>query len=367
MASSCRRLERFSLLYVFLLLDALFALPGSRNTGERSSDASGMQVIEVTRIVEVTRLVEVTLTRQDVGTKSTRRTEPTDTPVGTESKAVPTNAPTATNVAAFAFALPIPTSTAAPSNMPASIPTTTPTPEGPRTHATASLHNGPGTNCEIAGAAEVGVAPEIVGRAEDSSWYQLADENWIATFLVDNPPPIVAIAPTVPEPPTATPVPTDELQQMLEKLGLDNDYPSHVGIGEMATGKVWEFRVTEMHKRRAVYWRSDSRVVFGHYLILIIENRNLQSGTDYFSRTLKPYIVRDSSSDDIYHIDRSATVCATWQYGGLGTYGSDLNPGAWGKIVAVYDLPDDVGETALSTAIPTWVHLGDFSTMPSED
>lgn len=47
---------------------------------------------------------------------------------------------------------------------------------------TANLRNGPGTNYAITGQAAQGQTVNIVGQ--NSAWYQLADGQWIATFLV---------------------------------------------------------------------------------------------------------------------------------------------------------------------------------------
>ncbi|MCB0113552.1 MAG: thermonuclease family protein [Caldilineaceae bacterium] len=52
----------------------------------------------------------------------------------------------------------------------------------------ASLRSGPGAEFPAVGTAPVGQLLDIVGRTENGAWYQLADGNWIARFMVDNAP-----------------------------------------------------------------------------------------------------------------------------------------------------------------------------------
>ncbi|MEZ4836269.1 MAG: SH3 domain-containing protein [Caldilineaceae bacterium] len=50
------------------------------------------------------------------------------------------------------------------------------------------MRSGPGAEFPAVGTAPVGQLLDIVGRTENGAWYQLADGNWIARFMVDNAP-----------------------------------------------------------------------------------------------------------------------------------------------------------------------------------
>lgn len=47
----------------------------------------------------------------------------------------------------------------------------------------ANLRSGPGTTFDITGSAVAGQALNIIGHNDDSTWYQLADQSWIAAAL----------------------------------------------------------------------------------------------------------------------------------------------------------------------------------------
>lgn len=59
----------------------------------------------------------------------------------------------------------------------------------------ANLRGGPGTEFEIVGGVATGDTLEVVGRNADGSWYQLADGNWIAAFLVEGVEASIPVAP----------------------------------------------------------------------------------------------------------------------------------------------------------------------------
>ena len=97
-----------------------------------------------------------------------------------------------------------------------------PTANGPTANAVSNLRAGPSTDYPIVGSAAAGDALEIVGQSSDGTWFVLANDAWIAAFLVANAPtglPVVeAPALTLPSPtpnpaatdiltPTATPAP----------------------------------------------------------------------------------------------------------------------------------------------------------------
>lgn len=76
----------------------------------------------------------------------------------------------------------------------------------------ANLRGGPGTNHEIVGVVAQGDILQIVGVNEAGTWYELAEGEWIAAFLVENTPDLTSppepTATNTPEP-TATPEPTE--------------------------------------------------------------------------------------------------------------------------------------------------------------
>jgi hypothetical protein len=91
------------------------------------------------------------------------------------------------------------------------LPTVTPTPVaaiGATAVTTSNLRAGPGTTFEIVGSAQPGQRLSVAGQNGAGDWYRLASGQWIAAFLVDNPP---ASLPVVEAEPAATPAPTTTL------------------------------------------------------------------------------------------------------------------------------------------------------------
>lgn len=94
-----------------------------------------------------------------------------------------------------------------------------------------NLRSGPGTNYDKVGAMQNGQSLEIVGRNDDSSWWQASTVNgfvWVAASVtssentdvsipvVDAPPP--PVTPTPAAPPTATPVPQPQYQYTIHNI-----------------------------------------------------------------------------------------------------------------------------------------------------
>ena len=235
----------------------------------------------------------------------------------------------------------------------------------------ANLRGGPGTDYPVVGSLAPGEAIRISGRNEAEDWFELATSSqgvaWIAGFLVANAPEPdeIPLSANIPPAPIPEPSPPEASGEASVQPSEQNQGSSIKGIGEEVEGNGWKFKVVEVHKRKTLYWWDESVVAFGHYLVLIIDDFNMQSGTDYFARNLKPWITNDAAQEFLE--SSKATRYAAWQFGGLGTMYSDLNPGQWGRIVIAYDLPDDIGHVLLSTGIPAWVDLGDFSAMPVEE
>jgi hypothetical protein len=88
-------------------------------------------------------------------------------------------------------------------------------PQAATVNDAANLRSGPGTDFPIVGSVAAGQSLTITGRNPAGDWYQLADGNWIAAFLVTGAPADVAVVdvpalqPTVAVPvveqPTAAP------------------------------------------------------------------------------------------------------------------------------------------------------------------
>lgn len=221
-----------------------------------------------------------------------------------------------------------------------------------------NLREGPGTDYPVVGGAKSDDVVELLGRNEAGDWlYVKADVGrvWIAAFLLEHGdigdlPVKESMAPTVtpPPPPTPTPVPLVT-----------------TGIGDEIEGAGWRFKVSEIHKRKAVYFYDYSHVAHGHFLVVIIDATNVQSGSDYFANNLVPAITDESHNK--YMPSAKGTRYARWQYGGLTDVFTDVNPGAFARIALAYDLPDHLGAIALITPLGHRIDLGDFSAMPLEE
>lgn len=102
---------------------------------------------------------------------------------------------------------------------------TTPTADtnAPTTNAISNLRAGPGTDYAIIATIPAGERLDIIGRNEDGAWLALANNSWIFSTLVNNPPqelpvvqPVAAplVGTSVPitnAPPPATPTPSASL------------------------------------------------------------------------------------------------------------------------------------------------------------
>lgn len=77
-------------------------------------------------------------------------------------------------------------------------------PTAGQVRSAANLRSGPGTDNAIVGHASAGDSLQISGCNDDCTWYQLADGNWIAAFLVDATT-TAAVAPAATSAPAAAP------------------------------------------------------------------------------------------------------------------------------------------------------------------
>jgi len=254
---------------------------------------------------------------------------------------------------------------------PADNATETGTNSGAAANNNANLRGGPGTNYPIVGSTQTGQLLVIAARNADGTWLQLDSGAWIAAFLVDNAPAAgdIPVAEEMPAPPAQpTPTPASSTASAADTTASEpasTSAPSIFSIGEEIQGNGWRFHVKEIHKRKAVYWHGDSYVAMGHFLIVIIDAVNEQSGTDYFANNIEPYLT--DAAGNVYRHSSKGSSYAEWQYGGISSIYSDVNPGSLARIAMAFDLSDDVGQVMLSTDLPAWVDLGNFSEMASED
>ena len=299
--------------------------------------------------------VAATLTAQPASTPVPTDTPvpPTDTPSPTDT---PTNTPTQTPTNT-------PKATATPTDTPA--PTATPTP-AVTIVKNANLRAGPGTNYQIVGKVSPGDSIQVTGKDKSGKWYQVktktVDEAWIADFLLKGVnakelPVKTSSAPTVTPAPTSPPSPT----QSASSGDFGSKFPQ---IGEEVEGGGWRFKVVEVHKRKVVYFYDSSYVAMGNFLIVVVEAVNLQSGTDYFAHNIRPYVTDRASN--VYDDSVKGSIYARWQLGGLDGFYTDVNPGQTIRMAEAYDIPENVGDVLLSTAIRKWIYLGNFSQMPLE-
>lgn len=249
-------------------------------------------------------------------------------------------------------------------------PAPTPTPDtSPSVAKTGNLRAGPGTNYAVTGSAKAGDKLTVVGRSQDGQWLLIqsgAGERWISTQLVTkgdftNFPVKTSDAPTV----TPAPKPTAAPQAAAPAKSQPEASGSTAQIGQEIEAGGWRFKVSELHKRKAVYFYDRSYIAQGHFLIVIIDATNLQSGTDYFANHVKPYVT-DLPAHYWYASGKGSSY-AEWQYSKDSVY-DDVNPGASVRMAIAYDLPDSLGDALLSMGpLLKWINLGNFAQMPSED
>jgi hypothetical protein len=181
----------------------------------------------------------------------------------------------------------------------------------------------------------------------------------------------VPLAENIPAQPEATPASVSadpasavETTPAAEAATSSGD-SSIVPIGQEIEAGGWRFKVAEVHKRKTVYFYDESFIAMGHFLIVILEATNAQSGTDYFARNIEPWVTDDPGN--VYSLSGTGSGYARWQYGGLTSIYSDVNPGNFARIAIAYDMPDSTGHVLLSTDVGKWVDLGDFTAIASED
>ena len=252
-------------------------------------------------------------------------------------------------------------------------------------NSNANLRGGPGTGYAVVGSTQAGDALDVTARNAGGDWLQLAGGEWIAAFLVDNAPaatdlPVAEEIPALPTAaptalPTATPTTTAQAEAApgeaapaaaeSQPAQSSDASASILAVGQEIEAGGWRFKVSEVHKRKAVYFYSDAHVAMGHFLVVIIDATNLQSGTDYFDRTIDPWVT--DAAGNVYSTSGTGSGYARWQYGGISSLFTNVDPGDFVRIAFAVDLPDDTGPVLLSTDVGKWVELGNFAAMQTED
>lgn len=240
-------------------------------------------------------------------------------------------------------------------------------PGKPAANKQANLRGGPGTDFALVGSIGAGQALNLVARNGDGSWLQLEGGAWIAAFLVDNVPANLPLAENPPAAPAATPVAAAPAPAAAAPAapGAPAATTGVLQIGQEAEAAGWHFKVTEVHKRKTVYFYDDAYLAMGRFLIVVIEATNLQSGTDYFDRNIDPYI--EDAAGNVYSLSAEGTGNARWQYGGKSSTYGDVNPGNTVQLLIAYDMPESAGKVYLKTDPGVTIDLGDFAAITSED
>jgi uncharacterized protein YraI len=235
-----------------------------------------------------------------------------------------------------------------------------------------NLRSGPGTNYPAVSAAKAGEQYAIEGRNQDGSWLEVCcvdgESVWVSKSVVQ----VVGDANTITVakniPPTPIPSPTsapapDATAVPAKNADFGSAFPQ---IGQEVEAGGWRFKVTEAHKRKAVYFYDNSYIAQGHFLILVIEATNLHPGTSYFANDLAAYITDVPANT--YDSNWKGSSYAQWMLGGADSIYTDVNPGVAIRMVVAYDLPDNLGDILLSGGKASrWIYLGNFAWMPSED
>ena len=254
--------------------------------------------------------------------------------------------PRATSAATGTAAIALPTPTRVPPAAPASAPATGQ--NGASASSSGNLRSGPGTNYARVGGVQAGQSLQITGKNEAGDWFQLADGNWIAAFLVVNPPADVAIV-DVPAPPVAQATPAapaaqedvdqsaaasaDDLQTAIAK------WQERVDFNTVYTCGHFEYRLTDIRRKKSVWFYNSEYVAQGEWLMVFFEVKNISPGTSHFGAFSPRLIVlttdgRTASSTG----DFKASGYASWMFQ-HGRFYEDINPGKTLGLVEAYDLP----------------------------
>lgn len=220
---------------------------------------------------------------------------------------------------------------------------------------------GPGTNYALAGQGTLGQELSIQGRTAASDWYQVCCVNgqtaWIAAFLVEtladvNTIPVVADLPATPIPPP-TPAP------------LSKD--TGIGAAEVQVQN-WGLRLYDVKKAKTVYYYGSGEYAAGVWLIVLVEFRNLGTGTDKPNASLDFYLQDAAGRTFEYDFFNSGDLAASWQFQAGHIY-DRINPGSVLGIALPWDVSPDLGDMWLRVEQNPniAIYLGNVSQLPAEN
>jgi hypothetical protein len=201
---------------------------------------------------------------------------------------------------------------------------------------TVNVRSGPSTAYPVIGKAQAGQRYRILGRNEDSSWYQVdvsSKPGWVAasvvttTGFVQNVEVVKGIAPPPPKP---TPVPLAKVKP----LGQELLTPS------------WGLKLYAIQRAKAVYYFSRAQFAQGTYAIPLVEFRNLSTGTAQPYDNLDFYLQDAAGKTYNFQPFGDAVLEAGWQFKAGHLY-DDMNPGAVLGIALPFDVPANTGDVWL--------------------
>lgn len=234
-----------------------------------------------------------------------------------------------------------------PTRVPAAAPAGASTREvsGPSANSSGNLRSGPGTNYARVGSVQAGQSLSIIGKNEAGDWCQLADGNWIAAFLVANPPADVAVvaAPAVPAEPAVQAEPEgaaqgtaasgDNLQTAIAR------WQERVDFNTVYTCGHFEYRLTDIRRKKSVWLFNNEYVAQGEWLMVFVEVKNISPGTSHFGAFSPRLIVLTTDGRTASSAGNSkASSYASWMFQ-HGRFYEDINPGKTLGLVEAYDLP----------------------------
>lgn len=205
----------------------------------------------------------------------------------------------------------------------------------------ANLRSGPGTNYAIAGSAKNGDKVTIVDKNADSSWLQLSDGKWIASFLVN-----LGLTPTA----NSTPVPTGVITPTTATASISPTatvavatstptqptqakWPYWGDAGVQTCGN-FEWRVADVRRSKDTWYYDKHQVAQGEYLIFYIEVKNISSNTALFWNN-EPTMPGKLLSE------RASQYAAWMMTGGWNTFWEDVDPGKIITLVGAFDVAPD--------------------------
>ena len=170
----------------------------------------------------------------------------------------------------------------------------------------------------------------VVMSVSTASEYDEWTDRMLATLSFTAPP-----TPTPKPKVKATPKPTEKPKPKPTKAPTPK--PALAQVGEQFQVKHWLMTVTDVQWHKALYFYGDSDVAMGVHCVIFFDLQSQASGTDYVGNLWWELRGAKGAVFD----DDAGTSEAAWQFEGLGTPWSDLNPGEWGKFVMAFDVPQN--------------------------